>query len=523
MKPSQPVSHPSGHVQLPLGLTPSESLEEAVRSTQALLVSDPNNLSLLNQLGALYLAQGRPEEGIGPLEKSLRISPDQFATLSDYASGLGMLGRFQASLEIYERAIALNPGYVMAHYNRGLVLQILNHPGDALASFEQAIALDPNCAPAHNNRGNILKGFNRLEEALESYDRVLALHPAHAEAHNNRGTVLQELHRLEDALAAYDQALFLNPSYPAAHLNKSLLKLLTGNYEEGWRLYEWRWKADQKTEYRNFTQPLWLGEESLKDRTLLVQAEQGLGDMLQFCRYVPMLHEMGVKVILETPHPLVSILSTLTDHLTVIEKGSPLPVFDYYCPVMSLPLAFKTTGETIPVKTPYLFADPSKISVWQKRLGAKTRPRIALAWSGNVKNTSLRNRSVALEDLTPLLNLPFEFHSLQTEYRGNDKSILPTFPQIHDHQSELKDFSDTAALVSEMDLVISVDTSVAHLTGALGKPLWVLLPFTTSFRWLLDRSDSPWYPTATLFRQSKPGDWSTVISKVVCRIQKEFK
>jgi hypothetical protein len=523
MKPRQPVSHPSGHVQLPLGLTPSESLEEAVRSTQALLVSDPNNLSLLNQLGALYLAQGRPEEGIGPLEKSLRISPDQFATLSDYASGLGMLGRFQASLEIYERVIALNPDYVMAHYNRGLVLQILNHPGDALASFERAIALDPNCAPAHNNRGNILKGFNRLEEALESYDRVLALHPAHAEAHNNRGTVLQELHRLEDALAAYDQALFLNPSYPAAHLNKSLLKLLTGNYEEGWRLYEWRWKADQKTEYRNFTQPLWLGEESLKDRTLLVQAEQGLGDMLQFCRYVPMLHEMGVKVILETPHPLVSILSTLTDHLTVIEKGSPLPVFDYYCPVMSLPLAFKTTGETIPVKTPYLFADPSKISVWQKRLGAKTRPRIALAWSGNVKNTSLRNRSVALEDLTPLLNLPFEFHSLQTEYRGNDKSILPTFPQIHDHQSELKDFSDTAGLVSEMDLIISVDTSVAHLTGALGKPLWVLLPFTTSFRWLLDRSDSPWYPTATLFRQSTQGDWSTVISKVVCRIQKEFK
>ena len=523
MKPSRPTSHPSGHTQLPLGLTPSENWIEAVRSTQALLASDPNNLRLLNQLGALYLVQGRPEEGIVPLEKSLRISPDQFAALSDYASGLGMLSRFQASLEIYERAIALNPGYVMAHYNRGLVLQILNRPEDALASFEQAIALDPDCAPAHLNRGNILKGFNRLEEALESYDRVLALHPAHAEAHNNRGTVLQELHRWEDALASYDQALFTNPSYPAAHLNKSLLKLLTENYGEGWRLYEWRWKADQKAEYSNFKQPLWLGEESLKGLTLLVQAEQGLGDMLQFCRYVPMLHERGAKIILEAPHPLVSLLSSLAVHLIVVEKGSPLPVFDCYCPVLSLPLAFKTTGESIPAKTPYLFADPSKISVWQKRLGVKTRPRIALAWSGNLKNTNLRNRSIALEDLAPLLNLPFEFHSLQTEYRENDKSILSSFPQIRDHQNELKDFSDTAALVSEMDLIISVDTSVAHLTGALGKPLWVLLPFTTSFRWLLDRSDSPWYPTATLFRQSTRGDWSTNISEVVCRIQKGFK
>jgi tetratricopeptide (TPR) repeat protein len=524
MKSNQDTSNPDDeHFQLPLGLTPSERLEEAVRSIRELLASNPDDLRLLNQLGAIYLSQGRPVEGIPFLERSLSVSPDQFVVLSDYASGLGMLGRFQASIEVYDRVIALNPSYVMAHYNRGLVLQILKRPEEALESFERAIALDPNCAPAHNNRGNILKSFGRLSEALESYDRVIELNPSHAEAHNNRGTVMHELLRLPEALENYEQAISLTPFYATAYMNKALLKLLEGNDAEGWQLYEWRWKADQKNEYRNFAKPLWLGEKSIANQTLLIQAEQGFGDILQFCRYVPMLQKMGTRVILEAPQPLISILSTLPGEFAIVEKGTTLPDFDCYCPIMSLPLALKTTLENIPSKVPYLFADSHKIAAWQERLGSKKRPRVGLAWSGKTAFINDRNRSLALEHLIPLLKLPFEFHSLQVEYRKSDPNLLKSFPQIHDHHNLLRDFADTAALISEMDLIVSVDTSVAHLSGALGKHLWILLPYAPNFRWRLDRTDSPWYPTAVLFRQPVWGDWTTVISNAVSRMEKEFK
>ena len=491
---------------------------EAERLNKELLVSHPQEILLLNELGNLLLSQGRPKEAQEWLEKSLRLSADQFIPLSDYATALGLLGRLDASLDAFDRALTLKPDDAATHYNRGLILERQNRPEKALASYDLAIAFDPSLSPAHNNRGNVLKGFNRLEDALECYNRALALDDANADAHSNRGVVLQELGRLEEALASYDTAIARRPGFAMAYKNKAILKLLRGEFEEGWQLFEWRWKADLQGEFRNFAKPLWLGDEPLIKRVLLVQAEQGFGDILQFCRYVPMLKGLVGKIILEAPKPLVSILATLPSDVTVVERGQPLPAFDQYCPLLSLPLAFKTTVKNIPAKVPYLSVVLGKQSAWRQRLGPKKKTRIGLAWSGKEQYIHDTKRSIPLERLKPLLKLPLEFHSLQKDYRPKEETLLSGFPQIQNHKSELGDFSDTAALVSEMDLVVSADTSVAHLAGALNKPFWVMLPFVPNYRWLLDRPDSPWYPSATLFRQPALGDWEAVIRQVVSRL-----
>jgi hypothetical protein len=255
----------------------------------------------------------------------------------------------------------------------------------------------------------------------------------------------------------------------------------------------------------------------------LAQAEQGFGDVIQFCRYIPMLENLGAKVLIQAPPSLLSLLATLPGNHTLIANGETVPTTDFRCPLMSLPLAFKTTLETIPSGVPYLSSDPAKRSAWRQKLGEKTKPRIGIAWSGRMSHINDRNRSLPLRDLEPLLQLPFEFHSLQKECRRDDGLFLSSLPQVKNHQEELIDFSDTAALISEMDLVLSVDTSVAHLAGALGKPLWLLLPFLPDFRWLLNRPDSPWYPTAVLFRQTSQGDWGKVVGKVLDRLKSEFK
>jgi hypothetical protein len=301
------------------------------------------------------------------------------------------------------------------------------------------------------------------------------------------------------------------------------LKLLIGQYEEGWKLFEWRRQVKEtKNNYKLYNQPLWLGKESLQNKTLLVEAEQGFGDIIQFCRYIPMLENIEAKVILETPKALASIIKTIPSNFLILEKGQSLPHFDYHIPIMSLPHAFNTTAHNIPASIPYLFSDKIKRESWNKKLGKKTKPRIGLVWSGSASHKNDKNRSLLLKDLEPILQLPLEFHSLQKEVRENDQKTLFEFNQAHQHQDELNDFSDTAALIEEMDLIISVDTSVAHLAGALGKNVWIILPYHPDYRWMLDRNDSPWYPTCTLFRKSKIDDWSDVVLEIIFRLQNMF-
>lgn len=523
-------------------------LVEAEQKYKSFLLLNPRNPQALTGAGTIAFQRGNNDESLRLLRKSLEIMPDQLMALVNQANVLRKLGRFEEARASYDRIIALKPDSAEAHNSLGIVYKNLGRLNDAVASYSEAISISPRVSDAYVNRGNVLRrlgnlekakadfekaieinpksaeawnslgmvfhAHNELEQALASYTQAISLKPGYSDAYNNRGKVLQDLHRIEEALKDYDQAIVLNPSYASPYWNKSLAMLLLGDFEEGWKLYEWRWKDSMKIHARGFSQPLWLGQQSLKAKRLLIYSEQGLGDFIQFCRYVPMCEALGAEVILEVPKELVALVKTLSASCTVIEEGEFLPPFDLYCPVMSLPFAFRTTMETIPKTIPYLCVDQIKSNFWQTTLGPKVRPRIGLVWSGSSIHNNNHNRNIPLQLFGTLFNEEFDFYSLQKEVRPQDIALLSRLGWIKNFQMDLKDFTDTAALISELDLVISVDTSVAHLAGALGKPVWILLPYAPDYRWMLDRRNSPWYPTASLFRQSSIGSWDSVLFEV---------
>jgi hypothetical protein len=398
------------------------------------------------------------------------------------------------------------------------VLHELGLLEESVASYQNAIALNTEFAGAFSNRGNVLKKLGRLYEALESFDKALTIKPDYAEAYSNRGLALQEFKRLEEAVASYDKAIVIKPDFSEAHWNKSVTLLLIGDFEQGLKLYEWRWKNEALAlPKRNFPQPLWLGVENIAGKTILLHAEQGLGDTIQFCRYAKMVKDLGARVVLEVPPALSGLLNGLHGVDTLVQTGQALPDFDYHCPLMSLPLAFKTELLTIPSPSPYLCADGSKLEQWSAKLGERKKPRVGLVWSGSTIHKNDHNRSLKLEELLAYLPKDYEYVSLQKEVRQVDAELLAGSDlgvSIRHYGQELKDFSDTAALCALMDIVISVDTSVAHLAGAIGMPTWVLLPYVPDWRWLLDRDDSPWYPSVKLFRQSEDGRWDSVLQRV---------
>ena len=500
------------------------ALHEAGQIAQArsiyreLLRASPRNADLLRLLGTAECQLGDLEAGARLLGEALEIAPDQPAAHYNRGNALKGLGRLEAAIASYDRAIALRPGDASAQLNRGVALFELGRFAEALASGDRVITLRPDHADAHANRGNALMRLGRLDEAVASLDRAIALRPDRAEAFSSRGSALLELGRRDAARASFDRAIALDPGHARAHANKAQLDLLEGRFREGWASYEWRWKAIDGRVKPAFATPPWLGQESLAGSTLLIHPEQGLGDFVQFCRYAPMARALGAGVVLQVPPPLVSLVATLPGGYNVIPQGQPLPRFDFHCPVMSLPRAFDTTLATIPAQVPYLFASAAKVAAWRTRLGPRRRPRVGIAWSGSAIHKNDRNRSIALAAFAPLLELPLEFHALQKEIRAQDTAFLAQAPRVRLHADALHDFSDTAALIAAMDLVISVDTSVAHVAGAMGRPVWILLPFVPDFRWMLDRADSPWYPTARLFRQASPGDWGRVIKGVAARL-----
>jgi tetratricopeptide (TPR) repeat protein len=503
-----------------------EKAVDAIRSEASCLVI-ANTEAVAERLPFLSASSRRVLERALGGNRSVEASLGRSVAYFKRGVELAGLKRFDEALASYDRALAVNPNNTNAHFNRGKALLRLRRLNESLASFDRAIALKPDYAGAYLSRGIVLSDLTRLEESLASFDRAVAVKPDYFAAYVNRALVLIYLKRFDEALASYDRAIALKPDDPEAYWRKSDLKLLLGDYEEGWRLHEWRWKSRSYEGFsREFPRPLWLGEQSVIGKTLLIHAEAALGDTIQFCRYIPMVQGRGAKVLLEVHPPLAALMSTLNGDFTVVEKGRPLPDFDLHCPMMSLPLAFKATVETIPAAVPYLRADSDKRKSWRDRLGDKTRPRIGVAWSGRIGRAIDRNpcrkRYFELRLLESLLQLPMEFHSLQKDIRQEDAKVLRSFRQIRAHHDELNDFADAAALIEEMDLVISVDTAVAHLAGALVKPVWILLPHATDYRWMIDRDDSPWYPSATLFRQSAIGDWSEVISRVIERLKIYF-
>lgn len=527
---------------------------EALRLIGRSLKLRPQQPHALNYLGYARHGAGQYQEALAAYNRAIALKPDFADAYSNRGGTLRQLGRHAEALASYERAITLHPGLVHAHCNRAAVLQDLGRCNEAVSAYEKVIALEPGNAEAHNdlgaallelgrfepalssieralalnpglfgalvNRGNALNQLQRFDQALESYDDALAMNPGSAQLHSNRGHLLHDAGRYQEALHNYDRALGLDPALALVQWNKGLIKLLFGDFEEGWRLYESRWRSYAQAAYRNFPQPLWLGREPLQGRTILLHAEQGLGDTIQFCRYLPAVQALGAEVVLEAPATLLPLLASLPGRYRLIAAGDPLPDFDLQCPLMSLPLACASGLYSVPAQVPYLAADQGRQGEWRQRLGPRLKTRVGLAWSGSARHLDDRQRSMALRSLGPLLGLDVEFHCLQQEIGAEDQAALVNFPQVRCHQAGLRDFSDTAALVTAMDLVISVDTAVAHLAGALAKPVWILLPHAPDFRWMLGRSDSPWYPTARLFRQTSRGEWSPVVAEVCAALRR---
>jgi hypothetical protein len=377
-------------------------------------------------------------------------------------------------------------------------------------------------ALAHYNRGCVLQGQQGWEAAIACYNQALELDASLAAAYSNRGAAFTAMNRCEEALASLDQAIRLEPDYPEAHFSRAVTRLLKGDLPAGWVDFEWRWKTATGRALRqskNLSQPLWLGAQAVEGKTLLLYCERGLGDTLQFCRYALMVSQLHAKVILQVQAPLRRLLRRLDEAVQVVSEAESPPHFDLQCPLLSLPLAFKTSLRTIPAAGRYLSADTGKVSQLQTQLGKASSPRVGLVWRGDAGNPDDRNRSVALSDLLACLPPQLQYFSLQKETTAEERRLIEAHAHVAILGDEL-DFEETAALCELLDLVISIDSSVAHLAAALGRSTWILLPFSPDCRWLLDRADSPWYPSVKLYRQNRSGDWRAVLARVGAELER---
>ncbi|MFL9866767.1 tetratricopeptide repeat protein [Paraburkholderia fungorum] len=526
--------------------------ERALQAYRSALVIRPRTPEVLLACGGVLQLQGREEDALACYDEILEANPHDVAALYNGCVVLDNLHRYDALLARCDRLLALEPDHALAWLGRGNALEGMKRHADALVAFDGALARAPGLDAASSNRGVALHLMERHADALESYDRALAAAGPSAELCWSRGNVLQQLGRHDDALDSYEQALLpspdtghawymrgsalqqlqrhaeaiacyrraqeLDPALVVAEAAEAFCLLLTGEFAAGWRQHENRWRDPAIARHRRHErQPLWSGAASVEGKTVLLHAEQGYGDTLQFCRYASLVAERGARVILEVPGALKLLMESLHGPGEVLASGDPLPPFDLQCPLLSVPFALGTQLETIPAATtPYLHADATRSRIWTDKVDAAARPgtlRIGLAWSGNPAHNNDQNRSLPLETLASIYTQHASFFSLHQFVRERDAQTLEDSGLIH-FGTDLKDFSDTAALVNALDLVISVDTSVIHLAGALGKPFWVLLPGVPDWRWLLEREDSPWYPQARLFRQRKPGDWAEVVTRV---------
>ena len=484
--------------------------ERAIAFFERALRLKPDAIELHNNLGTALQSIERLDEAIACYRKALSLRPDAVETLDNLGSALRAQGQLDAAQACYQRALALRPKRTESLIGLGVVLRDQGRPEEAVARYEQALASAPNHSETHNNLGVALVDLGRPREAISHYQRALAVQPDRAETHHNLGIALQRQGRCAEALACYERALALKPNYAEAHFSRAHGLLLAGRLDEGWPEYEWRFAVARYD--RNFDRPPWSGTPQ-PGETILVHAEQGFGDALQFVRFVPAVAQRCGNVVLEMPGPLVRLARTVPGASQVVAAGDPLPPFDCHCPLLSLPRVLKTNLASIPDAVPYLDFAKEASAVWTERIAPAPGLKVGLVWAGNAVGAT-DPRHVDLRLLQPLWEIAgVNWFSLQVGDRAGDLSWLDN-RQILDLSPWLADFAETAAAIGHLDLVISVDTSVAHLAGGLGRPTWVMLQYAPDWRWLLDRDDSPWYPTARLFRQRKAGDWESLVREV---------
>jgi tetratricopeptide (TPR) repeat protein len=496
-------------------LKQQERVDDAIKSLDRGMSLQPGYAEGWYVMGELLQRQMRLDEAIMSFDLALKVRPDYWEAAN--ASGLLYFEtkRYDEALARFSRSAEIDPSQAGAFNCMSRCSWGLRKFEDALAYGQKAIALAPDHPEINKNLGLLLQKLDRHEEALTWLDRSLALRPDFAPAMNDRSTSLFALRRTSEAFAAIDRAIAVDPAWPDYHWNKALMQLLIGDFT-GWSGREWgRRSALVNYVDRQFTRPQWFGEP-IAGKTILLHSDEGFGDTIQFCRYARLVAERGARVILEVQdalHPLLSGLDGVS--LSLPKSAAALPDFDLHCPLSGLPLSFKTELETIPAASCYLPPPPdARRREWQARLGARDKLRVGVVWSGNPGHSNDRSRSTTLRMVSALFDSDARFYSLQKEPRPEDAATLAERTEIVDLTEHLTDFVETAALVSCLDLVITVDTSVAHLAAAMGRPTWILLPFTPDYRWLLERDDSPWYPSARLFRQDEQRDYARVLQRV---------
>jgi tetratricopeptide (TPR) repeat protein len=524
---------------------------ELVERGERLVTSHPQSFLLLNLLGSACLRLGHREAATGWFRKALLVRPEAAEAHYNLGVALQAMAQWGEALGCYDRAIAIDPDHAEAHYNRAILARMAGHRDEAIAGFQRAVAIrpdhvaaldglgvtlldagradeailchgrglaiSPDRAEPHLGLGNALQAVGRIDEAADAYRKALAIRPDHAETLNNLGNVLQELGRIDEAAAVYGQVLAIRPDDVGANWNLAMLTLLRGDLERGWPLYEWRRRLPDAQPVRTFAQPSWLGDEEVAGKSIFVHPELGLGDTIQFIRYVPLLRDRGARVTVSVQNPLVPLLRAALEGVEVIGEDAVPDEFDYQLPLMSLPLAFGTRLDTIPAGTPYIKADPTRVRRWAERLGREGF-KIGICWQGSTGKID-KGRSFPVAEFAAVARIPGV--RLICLHKGAGQGQLDTLPEAMRIETLGEDFDppgeaflDSAAVMSLCDLVISSDTSIAHLAGALGVPVWVVLKKFPYWRWLLDRDDCPWYPSMRLFRQEEHGDWESAFARV---------
>jgi Flp pilus assembly protein TadD len=498
---------------LGIALASQRKFGEAIDAYRQALALRPRYFEVLNNLGATLQKLGRHDEAISVYREALQLNPNTAALHNNLGNALQESGRLDQAILSLRRALVLQPNFPQASSNLGHALSAQDKMTEAILVHRQEITLRPKDLDAHINLGNALSKEGQHQAALAALQTAVALDPQSPDAHNNLGHALQRNGEINAAISEYHRALAIQPDHPLAHWNLSSALLLIGDYPQGWQEYEWRWRVKELAmTYRDFSLPQWNGQD-LQGKRILLHTEQAYGDAIQFVRFTQMVAPLGAKILLECRPPLAKLFQTIPGIEQIIPFGDSLPKFDLQCPLLSLPGVFKTTLQTIPNQTPYLFPADSEIKKWAERFPPNdTHLKVGLAWAG--RKTPDPRRAVPPILLSPLGKIPgVHFFSLNKPESSSTPILQPDFA-LTDWTAELKDFADTAALIANLDLVITVDTSIAHLAGALGKPTWVLLKSVPDWRWLLNRSDSPWYPTIKLFRQPTHSDWQTPIQQI---------
>ena len=494
-------------------LQASGQLEEAVSAFQKAITLNCENHEVFNNLASVLNALGRHEDALETCTKAITLSSAFPEAHNNMGNALAALGKPDEAVTSYRKALKLRSDYSDAHYNLGAALAATGESDAALEAYSRAVVLDPKKPEKHYNLGNIYQSMGRLAEAETSYTNAIHLQPDYLDAINNLGSAVQALGRLEDAEICFRRGLTIDPESADVHWNLSLALLQKGEYEEGWREYEWRWKNPTfSTPRRDFEQPQWNGGD-LDGKTILVHAEQGIGDTLKFVRYAPLVADRGGRVVLECRPPLRRLLETVAGVVSVVERGEAHPDFDCHVPLMSLPGIFETRLDSIPDQVPYLSVPEGVVA--DGRLAEDKAVKVGIVWAGSPTRQADSLRSCDLGSFQVLFDVPgITFYSLQVGERARELNQLDGGQTVVDLGSAFTDFADTAAAVDALDLVMSVDTAAAQLAGALAKPVWVALSFAGGYLWMQDREDSPWYPSLRLFRQPEWGDWASVFQRI---------